>query len=203
MDEKEYQDYLKWKAEGGKKSGFSCLGCLGTGVAVFIAIVIILLVITGIENSVKSQRDDESTLSKDTVEAPDRAYIERMDSIQEARVKKSIKITAAYLSQPNSVGGVDAYVYYKNISGKTIKYLTWYGYAINAVGDRVACTIRRDYEFAGKDTGPIKSGKKGGGVWECAWYNSTAKVLQITSIHIEYMDGETLFINSGEIDLVK
>lgn len=203
MDEKEYQEFLEWKANGGKKNKKSSLGCFGTGITVVLVIFIVILVIAGIAGSVETKKDNDNILAEDTTETIDTAYAAKMDSIQTERIKKSIKITSAYLSKPNSVGGVDAYVYYKNISDKTIKYLTWYGYAINAVGDRVACTIRRDYEFAGKDTGPIKPGKKGGGVWECAWYNSTAKLLQIASVHIEYMDGESLFINSDQMSLIE
>ena len=123
--------------------------------------------------------------------------IERLDQL-----KHSIKITSAWLDSPNSAGGVDANVYYKNLSNKTIKYLTWVGHPINAVGDRVNCEIRGYDDFRGRDTGPIKPGHSGGGCWSCAWYNYTAKKLVITEIVIEYMDGSSMLIGYDEIPYV-
>lgn len=129
------------------------------------------------------------------------------DSIAKAErinaVKKTIKITSAYLGRPNSASGVDAYFYYKNLSDKTIKYLVWEGYPMNAVGDRVSCEIRGYRDFRGQDTGPVKPGKSSGGCWGCAWYNSTAKKLILTGIEIEYMDGSTFTIKENEIEYVR
>ena len=49
----------------------------------------------------------------------------RIDSIRKAdridKVKHSIKIIKAYLSAPNSAGGVDAHLVWKNVSKKTKK----------------------------------------------------------------------------------
>lgn len=118
-------------------------------------------------------------------------------------LKNTIKIKSAYLSSPNSAGGVDAIVYYVNKSKKTIKYFDWEGSAINAVGDEVACDIRNTYYFQGRDTGPIKPGKTGGGTWDCAWYNWTAKKLKINHINIIYMDGTTETISESEIKYVR
>ncbi len=118
-------------------------------------------------------------------------------------LKHTVKIKSAYLSSPNSAGGVDAIVYYTNKSKKTIKYLTWEGCAINAVGDMVACDIRNTYYFRGKDTGPVKPGKTSGGNWDCAWYNWTAKKLKLNQIDIEYMDGTTETITESEIKYVR
>lgn len=117
----------------------------------------------------------------------------------ERDIKSSIHITNYYLSSPNSAGGVDAYFYYKNLNDSPIKYLTWTGYPINNVGDAVSCTIRNYEYFSGKDTGPVKKNKIGGGCWSCAWYNSTAKKLILTSIDIEYMDGTTIHIQDEDL----
>lgn len=133
-------------------------------------------------------------------------YEKYMDSINRVNhietIKKSIKITSYYLTSPNSASGVSAYFYYKNLSDKVIKYLTWEGYPINAVGDPVSCEIRGKSYFRGQDTGPIKKGKIGGGYWECAWYNSTAKKLILESIDIEYMDGSMLTITDDDLYLI-
>ena len=131
----------------------------------------------------------------------------KQDSINRAErisaVKKTIKITSAYLSRPNSASGVDVYFYYKNMSDKTIKYLVWEGYPMNAVGDRVSCEIRGYRDYRGQDTGPVKPGRKSGGCWGCAWYNSTARKLVLTGIEIEYMDGTTFTIKESEIDYIR
>lgn len=126
-----------------------------------------------------------------------------LKKIRIEELKHTIKIKSAYLSQPNSVGGVDAHFYYKNTSDKTIKYLTWTGLAYNAVGDSVSCEIRRRYYFNGQDTGPIRPGKSGGGVWECPWYNWSAKKLKIVEIEIEYTDGIITRIRPEEMKYVK
>lgn len=115
------------------------------------------------------------------------------------KLEKSVRLTNYYLSSPNSASGVDAHVYYKNLSDKTIKYFYWEGYPINAVGDQVNCDIRGNKVFRGKDTGPIKKGQSGGGCWECAWYNWTAKKLIITSVEVEYMDGSSIHISGDDL----
>lgn len=135
----------------------------------------------------------------------EKAKLERIKKQEEERkdaVKKSVKITSAYLSSPNSAGGCDANVWYKNMSDKTIKYLVWTGYPINAVGDRVGCEIRGFQDYRGKDTGPIKPGHGGGGCWDCAWYNYSARKLILTGIEITYTDGSYFTIKEDEIPLV-
>lgn len=132
--------------------------------------------------------------------------IAREDSIKKAKhaetVKNTVKINSYYLSSPNSVGGVDAYFYYTNLNDKTIKYLTWEGYPLNAVGDAVSCTVRDRVYYRGRDTGPIKKGQKGGGCWSNAWYNNTAKKMIIKEISIEYMDGSSFVIEGVDLYLV-
>ena len=141
--------------------------------------------------------------------AEDQKEALRLDSIRKAnridKVKHSIKIIKAYLSSPNSAGGVDAHLVWKNVSKKTIKYLTWSGYPINAVGDAVECEIRGVSESGGKVTGPIKPGTTYGYgyYWECLWYNYSAKKLVLTGINIEYMDGSTMRINKNELKYIR
>ena len=153
-----------------------------------------------VEDSVAVAVVDDEFISEPVVDAKQDS-IARAERISE--VKKSIKITSAYLGRPNSASGVDAYFYYKNLSDKTIKYLVWEGYPMNAVGDRVSCDIRGYRDFRGKNTGPVKPGKTSGGCWDCAWYNSTAKKLILTGIDIEYMDGTTFTIKENEIEYVR
>lgn len=177
-----------------------------TIIFVFLAIVFFLF-IKAILLGLNNMNTRPATLAEvgdsitESIIDPQQDSIAKAERISE--VKKTIKITSSYLGRPNSASGVDAYFYYKNLSDKTIKYLFWEGYPMNAVGDRVSCEIRGYRDFRGKDTGPVKPGKSSGGCWECAWYNSTAKKLVLTGIEIEYMDGSTFAIKENEIELVR
>ena len=157
------------------------------------------------DSIIQARRDSirEAELRKERIQDSIRHV---QDSIREAEhiyeLTHSIKITSAWLDRPNSAGGCDANVYYKNMSDKTIKYLYWEGYPMNAVGDRVGCDIRGFQTFRGKDTGPVKPGHSGGGCWSCAWYNYSARKLVLTSIDITYMDGTSFSITSSELPYV-
>lgn len=196
------------KASTPKKSPNGCL--------IVILILVVVLLIWGISKC-STQRDSadssiniedidslsiDDDFSSDTLEISSQPT--KIDTAARIdHLKHTLKIKSAYLSAPNSASGVDAIVYYVNKSKKTIKYLTWEGNAINAVGDMVPCDIRNYYSYRGKDTGPIKPGKTGGGTWSCAWYNWTAKKLKLVQIDIEYMDGSTETITESEIKYVR
>ena len=55
----------------------------------------------------------------------------------------------------NSVGGVEPTVYYRNNSGKTIKYLDWYMTAYNRVGDPAPDSITGKASARLRTVGPI------------------------------------------------
>ena len=175
--------------------------------------VIILARIQSDPNHSPATVAKENIHKKDSLDAiqaaEDQKEALRLDSIRKAnridKVKHSIKIIKAYLSSPNSAGGVDAHLVWKNVSKKTIKYLNWSGYPINAVGDPVSCEIRGISESGGKVTGPIKPGTTYGygKYWECVWYNYSAKKLILTGIDIEYMDGSTMHINQNELKYIR
>lgn len=191
------------------------VGCL------IILVLIVIFMIWGLSKCSSSSHSDSSDpitdYSSDTLLidsdllnaglSEDSSSVSPVETVDTAaridHLKHTIKIKSAYLSSPNSASGVDAIVYYVNKSKKTIKYLTWEGNAINAVGDMVPCDIRNYYSYRGKDTGPIKPGKTGGGTWSCAWYNWTAKKLKLVQIEIEYMDGSTETITESEIKYVR
>lgn len=181
---------------------------------------VLIIVIVSVNNAKKAKEEYESNDSpaalaikarEDSIarinDSIERLKKQRIDSILHERrvydVKHSIKIKSAYLSRPNSAGGVDAYFYYKNYSDKTIKYLIWEGVPINAVGDPVSCEIRGNSIYFGKDTGPVRPNTSGGGVWDCAWYNWTAKKLNIKGVKIEYTDGSIFEIKEEEIPLIR
>ena len=158
------------------------------------------------ESTSNSEADKERL---DSLAAIDAAETKRLESLKRAKridlLKNTIKIKKAYLSSPNSAGGVDAHLVWKNVSNKTIKYLNWSGYPINAVGDPVSCEARGTIEGGGKVTGPIKPGATYGygTYWDCLWYNYSAKKLVLTGIYIEYMDGSSININKNELKYVR
>ena len=149
----------------------------------------------------KYDTSDPSKAIYDSVQQASADSIKKVNRIE--LLKKTVCITTARLSSPNSAGGVDAIVFYKNLSDKTIKYFYWEGYAKNAVGDIVESEIGGRQLFGGKDTGPIKPRKTGGGCWDCIIYNSTARKLIITEVAIEYMDGTELKIQGDEIKYIR
>ena len=128
---------------------------------------------------------------------------EKLRAQRENDIKKTIKILKAYPKEPNSVGGVDFVIEYKNISGKQIKYLTFTVVPYNAVDDIVPCDIRGYKNFRGKVTGPIDNGKTDRCYWDCAWYNSTIKRIQVTAVELEFMDGTEIKIESDEMHLIQ
>lgn len=114
--------------------------------------------------------------------------------------KDSIRITKFKKSKPNSVGGVDVFIGFKNLSSKTIKEVTFNVHAYDAVGDIVSCEVT-DKEMAYLSSiGPYKKGKGesgDSGYWSDVWYNSTIDRIELFSINIEYMDGSHVTFSEG------
>lgn len=110
-----------------------------------------------------------------------------------------LEITEASLGKPNSVGGCDYTLNFRNKSQKMIKYLTWYGDIYNAVNDLVTCEIRGSSSFIGKATGPVAPGRFDYGLWECVIYNWSAKYVKFDKIVIEYTDGSSYTIASSDV----
>ena len=70
-------------------------------------------------------------------------------------VQSLIQIVDTY-TKINSVGGVELDITWKNMSDKTIKYITFTLMPYNAVGDLVKCEIRNSSIANCKVTGPIE-----------------------------------------------
>ena len=100
-----------------------------------------------------------------------------------------MKITTNEISGVNSAGGASITIDGKNLSKKTIKYLSYTVKAYNAVGDTVRGEIKRSSLAYLGDTGPMKSMESIGGYWTNVWYNSSINCMVITKVEIEYMDG--------------
>lgn len=119
------------------------------------------------------------------------------------RVRDVITISSLYTENPNSAGGVSWDIVFTNTSDKEIKYASFTVVPYNAVGDVVACSIRRTSEFTGKVTGPINPGEQygNGRYFDCAWYNNTIVRCELTEIKIEYIDGTYVSFDSDESKL--
>lgn len=119
-------------------------------------------------------------------------------------VKKSIQLEGYALQYPNSAGGCDVTIYYRNtLKNKIIKYIVFVCKFYNAVDDEVACEIRGYRNFRGQDTGPINYWEYSGGTWDCPIYNWSARKIEIVGIEIDYMDGTELNIGAEEMKYVK
>ena len=147
--------------------------------------------------------------SIDSINAHQKMQIEL--AVEKERIEKNksaaqkihdiIRVKYVRTDEPNSAGGVDLHIYWQNTSKKTIKYVRFTVDAYNRVNDLARCSIRRESEFTGKVTGPIKPGQWYGGdiIWPCAWYNSTIVKAILTKIKIEYMDGTTCEIDGPDL----
>ena len=119
--------------------------------------------------------------------------------------KNSIEIIKYYTSSPNSAGGVDCNIIWKNLSEKTVKYAKFTVVPYNAVNDRV----KGKYDYNGngekvvKVTGPVKSKQIDGygTYWSCLWYNWTIDYMLITGIEIEYLDGS--IISTSDVNIIQ
>lgn len=117
-------------------------------------------------------------------------------------IENSVEIIDCHLSSPNSVGGCDLSISFRNVSPKTIKYISFGVDFYNAVGDIVPCEIR-GYGFYAKVTGPIDNLYSGyTATWDCPIYNWSARSAKIDYIYIEYMDGTTIEIKEKNLYLI-
>jgi hypothetical protein len=119
--------------------------------------------------------------------------------------KNSIEIIKYYTSSPNSAGGVDCNIIWKNLSEKTVKYARFTVVPYNKVNDRVKG--KYDYNDNGEKivevTGPVKSKQIRGyeTYWPCLWYNWTIDYMLITGIEIEYLDGS--IISTSDVNIIQ
>lgn len=147
----------------------------------------------------------------DTIQAEKEAEEEklRQEKLKSDRDKarEIIRVTKLSTSKPNSAGGVDLFIGYKNMSDKVIKYATFTIVPYNKVGDRARCDIRGYAEFNAQDEGPHNKGEGLIGnynwYWENAWYCWTIDRLELTKIDIEYMDGTRVTLSGDDIKYVQ
>jgi len=142
--------------------------------------------------AIRVQRETDSIL---------KAAVNQADEKNGQLIPSSITIIKYYTSSPNSAGGVDCNIVWKNTSDKTVKYARFTVAPYNAVDDMVASEIGGDTYKRLKATGPVKPGATDGygTTWECIWYNSTIAYMKITGIELEYMDGSVISTNNTDL----
>lgn len=102
---------------------------------------------------------------------------------------------------PNSAGGVSVRFSFKNLTGKTIKYASFWFIPFNAVNDACSCSITGKSRNGVKYTGPLApDGVHNGALFENAWYNNSINSVRLTSVYIEYMDGTNETLAGADID---
>lgn len=129
----------------------------------------------------------------------------QQEQAKREKIRSSILISKVSTDNPNSAGGVNFRVVWKNTSDKVIKYCFFTVVPYNAVGDIVSCTIRHESEYTGKVTGPIAPGQwyGEGKYWDCAWYNNSIVKAKLKKVVINYMDGTSIQIEGNDIDSVQ
>lgn len=147
--------------------------------------------------------DEQIRLEK---EEEERIAAENLKTARD-KAREIIRVTKVSKSNPNSAGGVDLFIGYKNMSEKIIKYATFTIVPYNKVGDRATCDIRGNSTFYAKDEGPHKKGEGISGnynwYWENAWYNWSIDKLELTEIDIIYMDGTSVKVSGEDLEHVR
>lgn len=98
----------------------------------------------------------------------------------------------------NTASGVNWDLKYINNSNKRIKYATFCVEVINAVDDKVRCTITNKYSFLLKQTGPISAHASSSAYWDAFMYNYSADSIRIVSATIDYMDGTSVSLGAND-----
>lgn len=169
---------------------------------------------TQVENDLKQKTQDSLVEQQNLVEQQriqDSLSLVEQQRIQDSlslldleNFKNCIQLIKYYTSKPNSAGGVDCNVIWKNLSEKTVKYARFTVVPYNEVNDRV----KGDYDYSNDGsnvlsvTGPIKQNQVNGKgtYWECIWYNWSINYMRIIQIEIEYLDGS--IISTKDVNII-
>lgn len=160
------------------------------------AIVVLLLIFVSLYVSSNRQVQHDNKVDKE-MEMMEKMKSDSIKNVQDSlklieAYKDSIQIIKKYVSEPNSAGGVDLNIIWKNKTNRVIKYASFEVGAINAVNDEVYSDISI---YPGSKwvtvTGPVKPNQVHGygTYWSCVWYNHTIKRCKIKSVRLEFMDG--------------
>ena len=121
------------------------------------------------------------------------------------KARSIIRVKKVWLSEFDSVGGIDVLINYTNNSEKVIKYATFGVQFYNSVGDIVTCEIRKDRINYCEDVGPYAQGE---GLNNTNWrwgkfYNWNIAYVKLVSLEIEYTDGSKINLIGEELEYVQ
>lgn len=147
-------------------------------------------------------RYDSGSLEQD--EISDLEDAERKEYIKDKVLQYLLLEMEGPSEESGKRGAIDFDVDIRNMSSRTIKYISFKAFVRNAVGDLVECTIGQtdqDKSVKLSITGPIAQGEAGGvgSYWPSAIFNSLGVSWEIADIDIEYMDGQFLRINGEDV----
>lgn len=102
----------------------------------------------------------------------------------------------------NSAGGADVRMMFRNISGKTIKYLNFTVQTYNAVGDIVYGDISGNSTRRLSYTGPLKTDRTDNAYWDAILYNHSIDCITINRVKITFMDGSVKTYSGSKLDKI-
>lgn len=102
----------------------------------------------------------------------------------------------------NSAGGADVWLMFRNISGKTIKYIHFTVQIYNAVGDVVYGSISGNSTRRLNYTGPLKTDRTENAYWDAVLYNNSTDCITIKHVKITFMDGSVKNFSGSKLDKI-
>jgi hypothetical protein len=117
--------------------------------------------------------------------------------------KELIQVIDITTDFPNSAGGVNLNISWKNVSKKTIKYITFDVYAYNRVDDKVSDEVSGDLDMLCKLVGPYIPGAEDNSSWDNVWYNNTIVRAEVCGVIITWMDNTTQYLNKKQYKVPK
>ena len=114
--------------------------------------------------------------------------------------RDSIQIINVTTDKPNTSGGVNLYIKWKNNTRRVIKYVRFKVSAMNGVNDEVYCEMSMNTSpMCVKITGPINPNQISGNdtYWDNVWYNGDIRRCVIRKMEVDFMDGSTVVIPMG------
>ena len=132
----------------------------------------------------------------------------------EAHKKNSPFIISDISWSANSVGGIKVNLSITNCTGQTIKYVTFQGYFINAVGDRCRNSINGSTTWKAKGVGPIgpcpttadnyyDRVKNCGALFnfdDLTFYTRVAHTFRLSSVTVEYTNGRKMTLSGASLN---
>ncbi len=168
--------------------------------------------------TIKKAHDDSIRAVKDSMQRMEDAKrfeeLKKDASVLMANYRKMspalFKVFGWYM---DSAGGITVSLIVTNCSSQRIKYVTFRGYFLNAVGDKCYNEIGGGTEWRGKGIGPIDAFPKTPEDFLCgneshiasydfdnnAFYCRTADTFHLSSVTIEYMNGKKVVLSGAEL----